>query len=566
MTLTVKQKIRLGTLFLFLLLVISAGLGIFYLNKLKNDAALILRNNYESIDYCNAMLRSLDKLDKTPVQSLQQFRTSLLKQDANITEEGERLQTRKINTLFQQILPDGSPAGPVIELRQAVNDLLDINMSAIESRNQQAMNTADRALRIITTLAAVIVLIGITFTYNFPSIVTAPLNAIIAGIREIGRKNYQYRIHLDNKDEFGQMAEAFNSMGERLEYFEHSNLNKILFEKARAESVINSLKDATIGIDKGGRILFANDQALHLLGLSSEEMLGKEVDVISKRNDLFAFLMVEQGNLPFKIVVDNRENYFIREVIEIDQDENNSRVITLRNITSFKELDVARTNFIATISHELKTPLASTDFSIKLLEDVRIGDLTEEQKGLVQSMRIDNQRMLRILSELLNMAQVESGRIQLDAKPVEPASVAVLALKQTGGAAKAKKVRLVVDTQPGLPRINADAEKTAWVLNNFLTNAIRYSPEGAEVKLSVTTTDNVVRFEVIDHGPGIPSEYLPRLFDRFFTVPGTGKKGSGIGLSIAREFIEAQEGQVWVNSIVGEGSTFGFSLPVVKEL
>src|SRR5262245_61823747 len=243
----------------------------------------------------------------------------------------------------------------------------------------------------------------------------------MADIQKISRKNYKYRIHLKNKDEFGQMADSFNTMAERLEYFESSNLNRLMFEKGRAEAVINSLRDASIGIDKNSVVLFANNQALELLGVESKEIVGRPASEIAQRNDLFRFLLNEKGNIPFKIVVDRKENYFTKETIEIKQEDAKSTVIVVKNVTSFKELDVAKTNFIATVSHELKTPLASSDFSLKLLEDHRHGKLTKDQKDLVHQLKQDNQRMLRILSELLNMSQVEAGKIKLEIKYVKTA-------------------------------------------------------------------------------------------------------------------------------------------------
>ena len=178
-----------------------------------------------------------------------------------------------------------------------------------------------------------------------------------------------YRIHIDNKDEFGKLADAFNEMAARLEYFESSNLNKLMFEKSRAEAVINSLKDASIGLDKNNIVLFANEQALQLLNMRNEDIVGKKTDEVAIKNDLFQFLLENNTATPFKIVVQNQENYFIKEIFEVNQDETQSKVIVVKNITSFKELDEAKTNFIATISHELKTPLAASDFSLKLLED-----------------------------------------------------------------------------------------------------------------------------------------------------------------------------------------------------
>ena len=550
----------MGTLFLFLLTLLSCGVGIYHLVRLKQDATLILKNNYESLDYSYSLQELIDNAENgQPLPAL--FDSILHKQEQNITEPGEREATTQIRSAYEQYKLNPGTA-TFREIRLAIHRVLRVNMAAIEAKNLRASNTANTALTYISVLAAVIFLVGFTFSYNFPSVLTAPINAITEGLQEIARKNYRFRIHLERKDEFGQMADSFNDMAERLEYFENSNLNKLIFEKTRAEAVINSLKEASIGIDKNDIILFANDQALQLLNLQAAEIVGKSVSQISSKNDLFRFLLEEKTNLPFKIVLDNRENYFTKEIIEISQEDSSSKVIILRNITSFKELDVAKTNFIATISHELKTPLASSDFSLKLLSDERVSTLTNEQKELIGHLKQDNQRMLRILSELLNMSQVEAGKIQLDISDAAPAAVIENAMESVGTAAREKQVVLIKEIAPDLPMIKADAEKTAWVLNNFLTNAIKYSSEEQQVTVAAKRNNDRVSFSVKDQGTGIPQEYLGKVFDRFFKVPGSKAGGTGLGLSISKEFIEAQGGKIWVNSEPGQGTEFGFDLPV----
>jgi signal transduction histidine kinase len=393
-------------------------------------------------------------------------------------------------------------------------------------------------------------------------VLTGPIHDLTEGIQEISRKNYSYRIHIKNKDEFGQMADSFNTMAERLEYFESSNLNRLMFEKGRAEAVINSLKDASIGIDKNSVVLFANNQALELLGVESKDIVGRPASEVAQRNDLFRFLLNEKGSVPFKVVVDGKENYFTKEIIEVKQEDAKSTVIVVKNVTSFKELDVAKTNFIATVSHELKTPLASSDFSLKLLEDHRNGKLTKEQKELIEHLKQDNQRMLRILSELLNMSQVETGKIQLEIKAVSPISIAEAAIRTVNTAAKERNIHFEKNYAKEVSTVKADEEKTSWVLNNFLSNAIKYSASDSNISMNIKANDGFVQFSVIDRGPGIPDEYLPKVFDRFFKVPGSKATGTGLGLAISKEFIEAQGGKIWVKSKVGEGSEFGFDLPV----
>ena len=556
---SVKNKIRLGTIFLFLLVVLSGGFSIYYLVKLRNQSKNILKANYESIQYGHQMQAALDSIGDHKRAFLDTFETQLRKQESNITEPGETAATADLRNAFENLKKGDSSAQNIDQINYYLQRILLLNMTAIKNKNEKAETSVESGLTLLIIVVTFIFIIGLTFSYNFPSIITNPIQKLTNAIREIGNKNYNHRIHIDSKDEFGELANAFNEMAERLQYFENSNLNKLIFEKSRAEAVINSLKDASIGIDKNNRVLFANQQALQLLGLKSEEVVGRSTEEVSKRNDLFKFLNEAEGKNPFKIVLDGKENYYVKESIDVSQGNTSSKVIVLKNITSFKELDVAKTDFIATISHELKTPLASSDFSLKLLEDNRIGK--EEQKELIQQLKNDNQRMLRILSELLNMSQVEAGKIQLDIQPVSAYAIVENSINAVNTAAREKELHIEKEMQPGLPEIQADPEKITWVLNNFLTNAIRYSPAASAIVVDVHKVDKHISFSVSDKGQGIDEMYLNRIFERYFQIPGrSDKKGSGIGLAICKEFIEAMGGKIWVKSKFGEGSKFGFDL------
>jgi two-component system, NtrC family, sensor histidine kinase KinB len=562
MALNVKNKIRLGTLFLFLLLILTGGVSIYYMSKLKADGKNILHDNYESLYYGHTMQQQLNSFGTAYAQSVKEFENALNLQQNNITEKGEREVTDSVKIYFNKLKAGDTAKETIKTLRNEIQKILSLNMNAINLKNEKAQDTADKALTFIIFLSGLVFIISFTFLINFPSIVTTPIKQLTAAIKEIGGKNYQHRIHIDNKDEFGKLADAFNDMAEKLQYFESSNLNKMMFEKNRAEAVINSLKDASIGIDKNNIVLFANHQALQLLGLKAEDIVGKSVDGISAGNDLFRFLINNETSTPFKVVMDNRENFFAKEIIDVTQGETKNKVIVLKNITSFKELDVAKTNFIATISHELKTPLASSDFSLKLLEDERVSKLSASQKELVENLKQDNKRMLKILSELLNMSQVEAGRIQLNIKNVHPSEIIGNAIQAVAVSAKEKEITIKDTATKDLPPIQADADKTTWVLNNFLTNAIKYSFNKSSVEVSAVQQNGGMVFSVTDHGPGIDKEYLPRLFERYFQVPGSKEKGTGLGLAISKEFIEAQGGKIWVESEIAKGSAFFFSLPI----
>ncbi len=560
MATSVKNKIRIGTFFLFLLVITLGALGIFYLVRLSDQSKNILRSNYESLEYAHEMEKTLESIPFRDTAFAGSFNTSLAKQEANITESGEQEATGQVRENFTKL--KGGDSGAIHMLRAGIQKIISLNMAAIKLKNEKSERAANKASTILITISSIIFIVAFTFVFNFPSIITDPIRRLTEGIQEVTKRNYSHRVHLESHDEFGQLAEAFNDMAERLQFFESSNLEKLLLEKARAEAVINSLKDASIGIDKTERVLFANEQALHLLGLKAADIVGQQVHEVASRNDLFRFLVNAENTAPFKVVVDGRENYFAKEMVEVRQGHSDSTVIVIKNITSFKELDVAKTNFIATISHELKTPLASSDFSLKLLEDKRTGQLNTEQMELVQNIKQDNQRMLKILSELLNMSQIEAGRIQLNKRMVPPEAVIAGALEAISASAKQKGIRLVKQVNGTLPEIEIDAEKTIWVLNNFLTNAVKNSPPESEILVSAALNDNAVRFSVADKGPGIASEYQDRLFERYFQVPGSKSKGTGLGLAISKDFIEAQGGRIWVESEIGQGANFLFELPV----
>ncbi|MDQ2720212.1 MAG: ATP-binding protein [Bacteroidota bacterium] len=559
MPLSVKNKIRLGTLFLFLLMLLIGGVGIFYTAKLKEEAKAVLKDNYESLIYCHSMQQQINDLHVNYDSSIIRFKKALDKESSDITEPGEADAVHFTEIYFDKLKAGDTTQQNIHDLQVEIQKILAINLNAIQIKNDKAKAIADKALVYIITLAGIIFLISFTFIINFPFFITNPIRAFSEAIQQIANKNYRHRIHIDSKDEFGQLAGSFNQMAEKLEYFESSNLNQLLFEKSRAEAVINSLKDASIGIDKNNKILFANYQALQLLGLQIQDIVGKPAGDVMRKNDLFRFLLENETSVPFKIVLENRENYFVKEIIEVAQDEMNSKVIVVKNITSFKELDLAKTNFIATISHELKTPLASSDFSLKLLEDKNTA-LSPQQKELVENLKQDNQRMLKILSELLNMSQVEAGRIQLNIQTVDPLQIISKALETVIVTAKEKGIQIKNVSEKKLPLINADAEKTTWVLNNFLTNAIKYSNTNSVIEISAQNHNNNILFSVKDHGPGIAHEFQNRIFEKYFQVPGAKEKGTGLGLAISKEFIDAQNGKIWVESEIGLGAMFCFEL------
>ncbi|RZJ77500.1 MAG: HAMP domain-containing histidine kinase, partial [Chryseobacterium sp.] len=328
-----------------------------------------------------------------------------------------------------------------------------------------------------------------------------------------------------------------------------------------------------IGVNEKEEVLFLNKVSSQLLNLNAKDAVGEKVGSLAKKNELLkSVLQNQQTEEPFKIFADNKECYFILESREINipdvEDQpfkSAGKVYILKNITRFKELDEAKTNFIATVSHELKTPLSSIKMSLKLLNDNRVGLMNDEQVQLVAHIKDDTERLLKISGELLDLAQVETGNLQLNMVLINPEDIVNLALDAIRFQANQSEIQLEVLLPDSLAKVNADVQKTAWVLVNFLSNALRYSKPKSKIIVQLKQIGQLLEFSVKDFGRGIEDMYQKRLFDRYYQVPtdGQNKSGSGLGLAISKDFIKAEHGDIWVESSIGEGSRFCFTLPAI---
>ncbi len=562
-----KTKLSLSLVFLFIVILLFGILGIVNINILTREFNQVLKSNHESIVYSNNMLKALDKV-KIQKDAISIFEDNLVKQEANITEVGEKEATQELRKNFNELKQDPSDSTNYPEIRASLSQILDLNEMAVVRKYNLAQRTADNAKLWLTAIFTILTLISFTFIFNLPGIISNPIKKLSDGIKAIADKNYSKRIIIQREDEFGELANSFNDMAARLDEYEHSNLSKIKFEKSRIETIINQMRDGIIGLDDKRNILFLNAVAEKLLGVKEAAIMGKYAPDFALSNDLMRTLLKENTDKEeLKIFADNKESYFSKDVLNVTSNKVIiGQVIVLRNITPFHELSEAKTNFIATISHELKTPISSIKLSAQLLNDGRVGQINEDQKELLDSIEDDSDRLLKITGELLNMTQLETGKIQLKVMPTSPKLIVDQALQAVQFQANQRNINLNLKLDPMLPPIQADAEKSTWVLINFLTNAIKFSSEKNEIDISVNKKPDTVSFTVLDHGKGIDERYLPKIFDRYFKVPGSHERnGSGLGLAISKEFIEAQDGKIWVESEVGTGSTFGFSLKIADD-
>ncbi|MBE0651121.1 MAG: HAMP domain-containing protein [Bacteroidales bacterium] len=569
----IKTKLTLGVGLLFLLIILLGVLSENYTQLLKSNIENVLSENYNTLEYTRDMLIALGNDDAA---SLQRFESDLRKQETNITEKGEQAATFALRNYFNEYkLTHSKDLLP--KMRKTILDIMEMNMRAIQRKSEIAKHTAHTATFWIAIASISCFVIAIVLQINLPGNIANPIKELTESIKRIAAKDYSQRVHFVSNSEFGELALSFNTMAQKLEEYNNSSLARLMMEKKRIETIVNNMKDPVIGLDENMRIIFVNDFAANIIGLQQYDLLDKPVSVLSAKNDLIRNLTADlispaqinskEKSKPIRIFANGKEGYFEKEIVAISAvptGETNKvligYVIILRNITEYKALDTAKTNFIANVSHEFKTPISSIKMSIQLLENEKIGVLNEDQKSLLESIKEDAGQLLKITSELLNMTQVESGNIQLSILSADPKEMLTYAINANKILADQMKIKFKIDVPENLPQVYADREKTAWVLTNLISNAIRYSYDNSTVYLSITPKEKQVEFAVKDTGKGIDPKYKEKIFDRYFRVPGTSKEGTGLGLAISKEFIEAQDGQIKVESELGAGSTFTIAL------
>lgn len=571
-----KQKLTVGIGILFAMIVLLSIQAVGYVRDLSSDTRNILAANYNSLDYSKRMLAALDDWERDSAARTV-FAENLARQRENVTEVDEQEITDRLARDFDRLQATPDDRAVVREVREDLLAVMSLNMASIQRKSEVAQRTSEGAVFWLTLSGISCVAVAFILLVLFPRAVARPVRELTEGILEISNRNYDKRLHFDGSREFREVAESFNRMAETLSEYRRSTLEDILAGHRRLEAIVNAIHEPIIGLDENRTVLFVNNEALTVLNLRREDAVGKPAADVALRNDLLRRLIRElvtpgDRDEPLKIYADNKESYFQMEHIPLsvpDTGGSENRyvgdVILLKNITKFKELDSAKTNFISTVSHEMKTPLSAILMSLKLLDDSRVGELNGEQKALAQSIRENSDRLLNITGELLKMTQVETGRLDLSPKVTKPIELIDYAVNATRVLAQKFGCNVEVEyPAEKMPKLFVDSEKIAWVVTNLLSNAIHYSSEGARVIVGAAHRpgSKTVEIYVQDFGRGIDPRYHKSIFDRYFRVPGTKVQGSGLGLAISKDFVEAHGGTVGVESEPGKGSRFTVSLPL----
>lgn len=282
--LKIKTKLTFGIGLLFTMIVLLGGLAVQNITDMSSDTQNILADNYNSLLYSRRMLDALERIKNDP-QARAEFEKNLDLQQKNITEIDENVATAHLVAQYEAMHRDLNDT-TIQRVRMALNDIMSLNMATIYRKSKVAERTADQALLWICIIAVACVLIAFAFLIRLPRSITSPIRKLTDGILEIANHNYEKRLDLGDNQEFAEVTSSFNRMAERLTEYRKSTLADIIQAKKYIEAIVNSITEPIIGLDRDRSILFANDEALTILNLKRENVMGKSAAELALKNDL----------------------------------------------------------------------------------------------------------------------------------------------------------------------------------------------------------------------------------------------------------------------------------------
>lgn len=597
-------------LLIIIILAISAGAA-YYFAHLGQAVHTILTNNYTSILAATRMKEALEQQNSSALLSMaghadkarqhdltgtKQFSEAFDTAAHNITESGEQQIVEDIRARYaayhQQLesflsaaeaasadrasvyFDQLEPASAVLKSR--LDDLLQLNERAMLAANERALAQSHRAEVRTEILGGIALLLALLFVWRFTAYIVAPITELTKKAQQIAEGDLDQHIIVDSKDEIGTLAAEFNRMAIRLRELRKSDYWQMLIERKKSDAAIDSLYEPVIVTDARGRVTKINRAAAELFGVLNGDnglnnlsltdfsfggrILSAVKDAVTMQRPVAA--EDEAALVPVKFGAEER-SFRLRTTPMRDADGRLLGAISvLEDITALREVDRLKTEFISIASSKLHAPLRSLQMALHALIDRYAGDLNEKQMELLYSARRDAEQLEELMTDLLELAEIESGTRLLSLEPLRPVDLAQWAVEHHTPAADSKHIRLQYIASPDLSRAMADRRAVQRIFDNLLSNAIRHTPHRGQITIEVSERGGRTIFSVRDTGEGIPEAYLPTLFSRFVHIKERPGGGTGLGLALVKRLVEAQGGQVGVESRVGEGTIFTFTLPV----
>lgn len=612
---SLRLRLILAITPLTVLLAALGGMGYVMLERTGHRIEAILRENFVSVQAMYELNEALERIDSSlqfalagkEIEAKKQFEDSWKIFDqqfeieaANVTihpfedqyVETLRQQTARYRESTRQFFlhPPGTPnrdqsyfandglLAQFREIKKTSREILRINRENMEFARDEARDSARTALLGFSiSLAVVALLVAGAAWYLVYSIVT-PIRAVTDAAHAIGiSQQLDRQVPVFGRDELGQLADAFNAMTRQLREYRMSNLSKLLRAQKTAQATVDSFPDPILVLNLAGHVELANPAARQVFGVdSNSESTMASVwqppeslrPMIHDALTLQRFSSAESFDQTITFRMGNEEHAYLPQIrlIRGTEDETLGAAVVLADVTRFRLLDQFKTDLVATVSHELKTPLTSVRLAVHILLEETIGPLTAKQTELLVDARENSERLLLLIDQLLALARLQQPEGGERRKKESLQQLIQNVAENARQRAEDKHVNLIVNIDEELPSIEVDGERIKTALGNLLQNAITYTPPGGKVTIHCKRDDNQLAISISDTGVGIPTEYLPQLFERFFRIPGqSDPHGTGLGLAIVKEIVSAHGGTISATSELGHGTQFVIRLPIAME-
>jgi signal transduction histidine kinase len=611
---TLRGRILLSLAPLGLLLVGLGVAGFLLLNRMGGRIDAILRENYASVQAMFRLAEATERIDSSFQFALTGREADAARQfEANWAVFDEQFEVEAGNVTIHPAedelvarlgelradyrdrgrrffaLPPGSPErsaayfgrpgdpgllGRFREIKDVSNEILRLNRESMERTRDDARATARTALVAFGASLAVVSLLLAGAGWYLLRTILGPIAAVTEAAHAIGTSGQLDRtVPVLGRDELGRLAESFNAMTRELRKYRRSNLDRLMRAQRTAQATVDSFPDPVLVVDPGGRPDLANPAARAVFGVGPTAdgepgPVWQPPDPL--RGPLADALRLQRAYQPdgFDQAVSFRlggeDRIYLPQVRPIRDPEGNTlgAAVVLADVTRFRLLDQLKSDLVATVSHELKTPLTGVRLAVHVLLEEAVGPLTPKQTELLIDARDNAERLLGLIEQLLALARLQRPRGREAFRPEDPVELLRQAADAARPRAEDKHVALEVVVGDPPPPVAADPERLGQALNNLVANAVTYTPPGGNVTLSAFATGGRVVLTVADTGVGIPPEYLPHVFERFFRIPGhSDESGTGLGLAIVKEVVAAHRGEVTCESEPGRGTTFRITLP-----
>ena len=425
---------------------------------------------------------------------------------------------------------------------------------------------------------------------------TRPLRQLAVGARRIEEGDLDQRVEESSRDEVGMLASSFNTMAgalkerdriitaktcdlqelnEQLERKVDERTRALTTEMGRLEAVLTSMVEGVVVTDRNNKVVLFNPAAQGLFELVPYRVVGQSIEQVCNMGGFSPLLArirelgEEGGNTGGKEELEVKGKRLTTYLSALSDESGAFAgvVMSIRDVTMEQEVDRMKTEFISTVSHELKTPLTSMKGSLQLLL-TRGKWLTDTERQLLTVCFRNTQRLIRLISEILDISGIESGGMAFNFKPVSIGEVSVYAIEEIKSYAMGRDITIVNSIGEHLPQVYGDSDRLIQVITNLLSNAVKFSPEGKVVMVTAEQEGNYVTVSVSDHGAVIKRSDRGKLFKKFQQIEGSGcgkVDGTGLGLAICKEIVERQHGRIFYTAAKEQGNTFSFTVPIIGE-